>query len=63
MKEKKVMFIKILDADNHFAFAYDPEKMVVEHRETRNRQVYVTELRIQSDGSYTRNVKKQPTPK
>ena len=52
--------IKIPDADNHFAFAYDPSKMIIEHRVARNRQIYVTRLQINPDGSYTIAANKQP---
>jgi len=57
------MFEKITDAGNHFAFAYDPDKRIVEHRETRNHQVYVTQLRIQPNGSYTTATDTLPVPK
>ena len=57
------MFEKIPDADKHFAFAYDPDKMIIEHRETRNQQVYVTDLQIKPDGSYTISTSKSPVSK
>jgi len=52
--------IKITDADKHIVFVLDEEARVIEHRKRRNGWEYVTRLRCDPDGTFTREATKEP---
>ena len=56
------MPVKVQDADEHFVFAYNPDSRIVEHRRTHNKQLYITNLQINQDGSYTITATKKALP-